>query len=268
MHYPFEQNRRAWDERAVRQLPHARPASDADFADPSAVINPCGWLPEGVAGRRVLCLAAGGGKHGPLFAAAGATVTVVDLSPKMLELDRELAATRKLAMRLVEASMDDLSPLAEASFDLVIQPVSTCYVPDVEKAYREAARVLVAGGLYISQHKQPVSLQAELTPSPRGYAITEAYFRTGPLPPVSHENAVREAGAREYLHPWEELIGGLCRSGFVLEDLVEPRHADANAAPGAFGHRSQFVPPYVTLKARRTAQPTPARATMKIWTPF
>src|SRR5882672_9627756 len=99
MNHILEQNRRAWDERAVRQHTHARPATDSDFESPSAVIDPCGWLPDGVKGRRVLCLAAGGGKHGPLFAAAGASVTVVDLSPKMLELDRQLAAARMLAIR-------------------------------------------------------------------------------------------------------------------------------------------------------------------------
>jgi hypothetical protein len=37
----------------------------------------------------------------------------------------------------------------------------------------------------------------------------------------------------------------------VIEDLVEPHLARDDAAPGEFGHRSRFVPPYVRLKARR-----------------
>ena len=42
-------------------------------------------LPIKLAGLRVLCLAAGGGWHGPLFASLGAEVTVVDISGEMIE---------------------------------------------------------------------------------------------------------------------------------------------------------------------------------------
>ena len=49
-------------------------------------------------------------------------------------------------------------------------------------------------------------------------------------------------------------MGGLCRAGFVIEDLREPYRADANAPPGHFGYRGRFIPPYVRLKARRVAR--------------
>jgi hypothetical protein len=76
----------------------------------------------------------------------------------------------------------------------------------------------------------------------------------------------REAGSVEFLHRWEELIGGLCRNGFVIEDLVEPKHANPQAEAGTWGHRSCYLTPYVTLKARRTAQPI-AAAAKTLWTP-
>ena len=105
----------------------------------------------------MLCLAAGGGRQGPIYAAAGAIVTVVDLSPEMLELDRAVAAERNLELRTVEASMDDLSALPDQSFDIVIHPVSTCYVPDVKPVYAEVARVLRAVGFTsASTSKRPV----------------------------------------------------------------------------------------------------------------
>ena len=77
----------------------------------------------------------------------------------MLLLDEREAQRRKIQVTTVQASMDDLSMLTTASFDIVHQPVSTCYVPDVTRVYAEIARVLRPGGLYISQHKQPTSLQ-------------------------------------------------------------------------------------------------------------
>jgi SAM-dependent methyltransferase len=245
-----EHNRRAWDRRAQGAERFARPARDDEFQSPLQLLDPRGWLGD-LTGKRLLCLAAGGGKHSVLYAAAGARVTVVDLSPRMLALDRQVAAARKLHVETIEASMTDLSALPQAGFDVVVQPVSTCYVPDVQRVYREVARVIVPGGLYISQHKQPGSLQADVQPSARGYELIEPYYREGPLPEVAG-SLHRESGTLEFLHRWEELLGGLCRCGFVIEDLVEPHHADPTALPGTFKHRSCFVAPYVRIKARRT----------------
>ena len=256
-------NRRAWDSMVQQNQRFTRPAPDGDFVDPLTKLDAIGWLGGDVRGRRLLCLAAGGGKHAALYAAAGASVTVVDLSPAMLELDRVVAAERKLQVRTVEASMDDLFMLADGEFEIVIHPVSTCYVPDLQPVYREVARVISAGGLYISQHKQPASLQADVHPTQHGYELSEAYYRTGPLPEVLG-SPHREAGTWEYLHRWEQLVGGMCRAGFVIEDLVEPLHAQRDASPGSFAHRSQYVPPYVRIKARR---PATGNQDQRVWTP-
>jgi SAM-dependent methyltransferase len=229
-------------------------------------VNGDGWLGASIAGKRVLCLAAGGGRHSALYAAAGAIVTVVDLSPAMLALDRDVASERKLDIRAIEASMDDLSMLPAAEFDIVVQPVSTCYVPDVACVYREVARVTVSGGIYISQHKQPASMQADARPGGVGYELVVTYDHEGPLPAVSG-SMHREPGTLEYLHRWEKLLGELCRAGFVIEDLVEPRHASADSAPGSFGHRSRYVAPYVRVKARRVGAPAPPGGSPGIWIP-
>ena len=260
---PQEHNRRAWDDRVRRRDWYIDTATEADFKQPLAVVDQCGWLGGDVTGKRILCLAAGGGRHSVLFATAGARVTVVDISPQMLALDRKLAAERKLEVRTIESSMDNLSALDSASFDIVVQPVSTCYVPDVLPVYREVARVLVPGGLYVSQHKQPVNLQADAQPTGRGYLLSEPYERAGPLPPVGERLWHREAGIVEFLHRWEQLLGGLCKSGFVIEDIAEPRHGDPRAEPGSFGHRSLFVPPYIKIKARRVED---SATRPKLWT--
>ncbi|MEO0529727.1 MAG: class I SAM-dependent methyltransferase, partial [Planctomycetota bacterium] len=119
-----ERNRHAWNELAERGAALARPATDADFADPLAAIDPAGWLRRGlggdVAGKRVLCLAAGGGRQGPLHAAAGMDVTVVDVSEVMLERDRAVAQDRGYHLQLCRTSMDDLSEFAQGEFDAVV----------------------------------------------------------------------------------------------------------------------------------------------------
>jgi SAM-dependent methyltransferase/ADP-ribose pyrophosphatase YjhB (NUDIX family) len=265
-HPAVAHNRRAWDALVRRRQGFTRPARDDDFGNPWAHIGSADWLGGDVRGKRVLCLASGGGRQSALFAAAGAHVTVVDISPAMLALDRLVATERGLDVRVVEASMDDLSALPEAGFDIVSQPVSTCYVPDIAAVYREVARVLVDGGLYVSQHKQPVSLQADVRASARGYELIEPYYRAGPLPPVAGSKH-REVGTLEFLHRWEQLIGGLCRAGFTIEDLAEPLHANEESDPGEFKHRSRYVPPYVRIKARRVPRGGAVKAATKLWTP-
>lgn len=235
---------------AQKKARFTKPARDEDFHDPLATIDGLGWLGGDVQGRNVLCLAAGGGRQGPLYAAAGAAVTVVDISGAMLEIDRNVARQRGLQLNTVETSMDDLAMFADGSFEIVIHPVSTCYVPDVSATFAEVARVTAAGGLYISQHKSPVSLQTTLEGGGGRFELLEPYYRTEPLR-TARGSRLREEGAIEYLHRWEQLIGGICRAGFVIEDFVEPLHADENAEPGSFGNRAMFVAPYVRIKARR-----------------
>lgn len=260
-----DHNRRAWDARVHRQQRFTSPQGDREFAESLRQWDARGWLGD-LNGRRLLCLAAGGGRHGPLYAAAGAVVTVVDISDEQLRLDREIAAARGLEITTVQASMDRLPMFADEDFDVVMHPVSTCYLPDVLAVYAEVARITRVGGLYLSQHKSPVSLQADVEPSSRGYELIEPYDRQGPLPPCSG-SLHREEGTMEFLHRWEDLIGGMCRAGFVIEDLREPRHADTAAAAGTFAHRSRYVAPYVRVRARRVAQNHLPQRTERIWTP-
>ena len=250
----FEQNRRAWNERVDSRQPHTGRARESDFRAGLAGLAPKGWLDADLTGRTVLCLAAGGGKHSVLFAALGARVTVLDLSPRMLDLDLKAASERGVTITRVEGSMDNLSMFGANAFELVYHPVSTCYVPDVAAVYREVARVTTKGGLYISQHKQPASLQSGTSFANGGYVIREEYHRKGPLPGLPGSWQHRESGTVEYVHSLEELLGGLCRTGFVIEDLIEPRHADDHASPGSFGHRSRFLPPFLAVKARKRIQ--------------
>ncbi len=262
-----EQNRSAWNRLAEVRSRFTKVATDEECQKPLASLDGRGWLPTSVRGMDVLCLASGGGWQSILYAAAGANVTVVDLSPEMLRLDEKEAQRRGLAVRIVEASMDDLSLLRDESFDIAHQPVSTCYVPDIGKVYREVARVLRDGGLYISQHKAPTSLQISHRDAEDRYVVGVDYYHRGPLPRVE-DDSYREPGATEHLHRWDQLVGELCRSGFVLEDLREPYRADESSPPGHFGHRGRFIAPYVRLKARRSPRGiAPSTTRPAIWTP-
>ncbi len=250
-------NQQCYDSLAASGAALCQPASDAELANPLATVDPLGWLGKSIVGKSVLCLAAGGGRQSSLYATAGAKVTVVDISPAMLELDRQVARQRRLSIHAIEGSMDRLDMLGDMSFDIVIHPVSTCYLPDVAPIFREVARVLRAGGIYISQHKSPTNLQASMSVNTDSrYQLLHQYYREDPIPPPEANvmaGRLRERGAIEYLHRLEQLIGGICRAGMMIQDLVEPVHADPAAASGTFGDRAKFVAPYLRIKASRVA---------------
>ena len=260
-------NSSAWDRMARAGHVLATPATDEELNHPLRVVDEIGWLGGNILGWRVLCLAAGGGRHGPLYCAAGAKVTVVDLSPGMLEIDREVAMQRRMDIRLIECDMCELRSLQNAEFDLVVHPVSTCYTDRPAAVFQEVARVLRPGGLYVSQHKQPINLQSSLLPVAGNYVIERPATSGGVAAPPIHSSRLRENGTEEIIHSLQTILGGICRAGFVIEDLVEPHHAKPDQPFGSFGHRCTFIPPYIRVKSRRLqsqATNLPIQAT-KIW---
>ena len=79
------------------------------------------WLKD-IKGKKVLCLAGAGGLQAPLLACAGAEVTVVDISNKMLDKDREIAKNENLQIGIVKGNMCDLSMFSDSYFDYIINP--------------------------------------------------------------------------------------------------------------------------------------------------
>jgi SAM-dependent methyltransferase len=148
-------NRLAWDHLVESKNQWTRPVSTeaikaARRGDWQIVLTPSlpvpgEWLGD-VAGRDVLCLAGGGGQQGPLLAAAGARVTVFDNSPGQLGQDRLVADRDGLQLTTMLGDMRSLNGLADESFDVVVNPCSAGFIPDVLPVWREVARVLRKGG--------------------------------------------------------------------------------------------------------------------------
>jgi SAM-dependent methyltransferase len=153
---PVAYNRAAWDREVESGNEWTRPVGPEVIAraragDWSVVLIgyepvPRGWFPAELAGTSVLCLASGGGQQGPVLAAAGAVVTVLDNSPRQLSRDQEVAGREGLAVRTVLGDMRDLGAFPDASFDVVFNPVSNVFCPDLTPVWRESFRVLRAGG--------------------------------------------------------------------------------------------------------------------------
>ena len=247
------QNRIAYDRMARTGHVLAKAVTAEELRRPLAIVDGAGWLGGSIRGWHVLCLAAAGGRHSALYHAAGAIVTVLDLSDGMLELDRRVSQELKFNVRLIQGSMLDMPMLCNAEFDLVIQPVSSCYVSDVARLFVEVSRVLKPSGLYVSQHKQPISLQASLKTRNGKYAIDTEVGAVATAAKSDEPSPLREPNTREVAHSLESILGGICRSGMVIEEIHEPNHAKLESVADTMGHRSRYIPPYLRIKARKLA---------------
>ena len=146
----YDLNKAAWD-RAVDEgdNPYTLVVSREDIAAArqgtwSVYLSdikpvPNDWFPD-MGGLKVLCLASGGGQQAPIFAALGAEVTLLDASPRQLAQDQFVAEREQLTIEIVEGDMADISAFKDKSFELIFNPPSTMFVPDLEPVWRECSR--------------------------------------------------------------------------------------------------------------------------------
>jgi SAM-dependent methyltransferase len=253
---PVAHNRAAWDREVDNDNEWTRPVGPdviarARAGDWSVVLIgyepvPADWFPAGLDGLDVLCLASGGGQQGPILAAAGATVTVFDNSSRQLQRDEEVAAREGLAIRTVLGDMRDLSAFADASFDLVFNPVSNVFCPELAPVWREAFRVLRPGGLLLAGFMNPDIFVFDAAAMERGELVVRhpLPFSSLDLPEAERARYYGD-GPVEFSHTLTEQIGGQLAAGFRLTGLVEaPHHADATAP---------FMPGYIATRAVKPA---------------
>jgi ubiquinone/menaquinone biosynthesis C-methylase UbiE len=97
-------------------------------------------------GQRWLDLACGAGHVAELAAGGGATVTGIDISPRLIEVAKERASAGGFQIDYRLGDVEHLVGIDDASFDVVSSSVGVIFAPDQEQAAREIARVTRPGG--------------------------------------------------------------------------------------------------------------------------
>src|SRR5512143_2671186 len=121
--------------------------------------------------------------------------------------------------------MKDLSAFRDMTFDLIVHPVSSCFIDDVLPVWKEAARVLKVGRSLLSGFNNPVA-----------YAFDYALMETAGKLHVKHsvpysdlevldhregEDRLARGVPFEFSHTLQALIGGQMEAGLVMTALYE-----------------------------------------------
>src|SRR6266571_129150 len=97
----------------------------------------------------------GTGRHALSLAQRGITVSAVDQSPEMLAVAQRRAQAEGLTIDFRLTSLTDGLPFADAHFDLVINALMLCHLPDIPSAIHECARVVRPGGFLLISDLHP-----------------------------------------------------------------------------------------------------------------
>lgn len=246
-------NREAWNKQVDSgQNPWTQPVSAeiiarARLGDFSVLLTenkpvPATWFPP-LSGLDVLALASAGGQQGPVFAAAGANVTVFDNSPRQLDRDREVAAREKLVnLRTVEGDARDLSSFANASFDFIFHPVSNLFIPEIRPVWQEAFRVLRPGGTMLAGFMNPVFYMFNFDLAENG--IMEVKYKL-PYADIDHpemrDHQLANDWPLEFSHSLTDQLAGQTDAGFHITGLYEDRHSGTAI--------STYTPTYLATRA-------------------
>jgi SAM-dependent methyltransferase len=231
-------NRRAWEHQVARGNRWTVPVGPDVIAAArrgvwSIVLTPtrpvpADWFPP-LTDLPTLCLASGGGQQGPILAAAGADVTVLDQSPAQLAQDRRVADRDGLSLRTVEGDMADLAGFRDESFGLIVHPCSNGFVPDIRPVWREAYRVLRPGGVLLAGFTNPVLYVFDDAAAERGDLVARHSIPYSDLTSLTDEERRRYTDKDEPLafgHTLEDQIGGQLAAGFAITGFYEDRDAD------------------------------------------
>ncbi len=183
------------------------------------------WFPP-MQGLRVLGLACGGGQHGPIFAAAGAEVTIFDNSPAQLARDREVAEREGLNIRTVEGDMRDLSAFADESFDLIFHPVSNLFIHEIRPVWKEAARVLRKGGTLLAGFMQPIMYIFDYEELEKGSFLVKHKIPYSDVEVYGEEGLLAQDRPAEFGHSLSDQLAGQTDAGLAIVGMYEDRHTD------------------------------------------
>lgn len=177
---------------------------------------PRSWFPP-LKGAQVLGLASGGGQQMPILTAVGACCTVLDYSPAQIASERSVAEREGYDITIVRADMTKPLPFDDDSFDVVVNPVSLCYVRELDSIWHEIVRVLRPGGVFLGGFDTGYNY---IVDEPEERIVRGLPYDPVADPQLLEQDDPDECGV-QFSHTPGELLGGMLRAGLVIDDVFD-----------------------------------------------
>lgn len=224
----LELNRRGWNTiSAGYQRERRISTEDVHYGPLAPGERELGLLGE-VRGKRILEVGCGGGQNSIVMTKWGAVCTGVDPSDAQLDHARKLAREHGVQVQFASGMAEDLSDFPAESFDLVLSSYAFDYVTDIQRAYKEAWRVLRPGGIFVFCQSHPwfQAVGWHLVGDPDAAEVGD--YSSWPAFEEwdwSFEDGT-SAPMRGHLRMLAQIVNELLEAGFVLERLLEQSYED------------------------------------------
>jgi len=182
-------------------------------------------------------------------------VTGFDFAEDFLAQGRELAAAGGIEAELVRSELARIPAAYDGRFDLAVVTIGVLgWMPDLADFFATARRLLTEGGRLVIYEDHPIlnmydERESRVPPLP-----DESYFRSEPY---RHDSGLNYWARQDYearpcfwiFHKMSDIVMGLVRAGFTLEDFEEFPHNVGTR--GQFENQPQQLPLSYILVGRR-----------------
>jgi len=265
------ENEKTWDKLAKNNVLCSRPKYHLTPETAKDYIKNSTYYGDDLKGKKVLCLASGGGQQSFAFALLQANVTVLDFSAEQLKRDKLVAKQLGKNIRIVKSDMRDLSMFDKHEFDIIYQPYSINYIPETEVLFDQIERVLKPNGFYDLMFHNPFvhgtwkdgawgsQWNKDELWREKGYPLWQAY-EDGTLIKTIDPNwnfmnleneEIKIESPQEYKHTLSTILNGLIKRNFEILNIKEETCSTKDTTPGTWDHYKSIAPPWIYLISKK-----------------
>jgi SAM-dependent methyltransferase len=168
-----------------------------------------------VDGKRVLDLGCGSGVFTKDLINWGGKVKGIDLSKTLIEIAKKENPKAKFYIgNAVKTPFDD------SEFDIVASNLVVHYFKDVKPLFKEVARVLKKGGIFVFYTHHPlIGNKRKVIIDGKDEMVLLPYFENRRFT----WEMLKGMEVISYQHNFENLVSGMHDTGFIVEELLEPK---------------------------------------------
>ncbi|MCX7620775.1 MAG: class I SAM-dependent methyltransferase [Acidimicrobiales bacterium] len=198
-----------------------------------------------VEGKRILELGCGAGHTSIALAKQGAKVITVDPSSERLDLVRAAAEREEVKVELHHGDLAELAFVRADTIDVVVSIFALGSVEDLDRAFRQAHRVLRPENHLLFSIPHPAYAMIDPAADDPMRLVRTYWDRSArPWTTTTGTGADRPRTV-------SEIFTGLCRANFRVDTILEPEPA-ADAIRSAFWSQAMaWVPATLIVRARK-----------------